>query len=392
MPLRTSLHAKAVEIAPRITALRRHLHAHPELSLHEHQTATFVATKLRELGLEPKMMVGGTGVCAVIEGGKPGKKTVALRADMDALPIQEQTGLPYASKNPGVMHACGHDGHTANLLGTAKLLLSVKSEFGGKVKLVFQPAEEAGGGARWMIEEKVLETPRVDAIFAFHGWPYMKVGEIGIRSGPTLATSDSFAITVTGRGTHAAYPEQGLNPISGLSRLVQELETIPATRISAAEAAIVSITDLVAGGTAYNVIPASGVVRGTFRTLSETVRGKIREEITRRARALEALGYGVNVELREGNGVTMNDPSLEPVVSAAVTAQLGKEQLVSVRRASMGAEDFSRYGTLVPAYFMRLGVGDRPALHNPGYDFNDDALPFGMEAFARIALEFLGKN
>lgn len=389
MKFKESLHAKACEIAPRISEVRRYLHANPELSLREHRTAAFVAGKLRELGLEPKLLADGTGVCAVIEGKQPEAKTVALRADMDALPIQEATGLAYASKNAGVMHACGHDGHTANLLGTAELLLAVRSEFGGRVKLIFQPAEEAGGGGQRMIDDGVLENPHVDAIFAFHGWPDLKVGHIGLRSGPVLAASDMFQITVTGRGTHAAYPERGLNPISGLSRLVQDLETIPATRISAAESSVVSVTDYVAGGTAYNVIPVSGVIRGTFRTLSEAVRGKIRTEIRHRSTALESLGYAVNVELKAGNPVTLNHASLEEIVTGSIAAQIGKEKIVPVPEVSMGSEDFARYSALIPAYFMRLGVGDRPALHHPGYDFNDEALAFGMQAFARIALDFL---
>ncbi|MCG3149128.1 MAG: putative hydrolase YxeP [Verrucomicrobiae bacterium] len=392
MSLQEILRTKATEIAPRIKEIRRYLHAHPELSLHETGTAKLVADRLHALGLQPQLMVGATGVTALITGDLPGRKTVALRADMDALPIVETTGLPYASQNPGVMHACGHDGHTANLLGAAELLLEVRSQFGGHVKLIFQPAEEFGGGAHRMIAEQVLEQPKVDAIFGLHGWPKIDVGAIGVRSGPMLAASDNFTITVTGRGTHAAYPQNGLNPISGLCRLVQDLETIPATRISALETAVVTVASLVAGGAANNVVPETGTIQGTYRTLSDSVRLQIGDEIRRRASALESLGYTVQVTLKAGNPVTMNSAALEAVVTRSLATQLGSARVMQITEPSMGAEDFAKYGAHVPAYFLLLGVGERPALHNPGYDFNDDALSFGMQAFVRIAVEFLAER
>lgn len=392
MTLQEVLRAKAHEIAPRLTELRRHLHANPELSLKEYRTANFVAEHLRSLGLEPKIVAGGTGVCAVVEGGRPGARTVALRADMDALPIQETTGLPYASRNSGVMHACGHDGHTANLLGAAELLLAAREHFAGRVKLIFQPAEEVLAGAKRMIEEGALENPRVDAIFALHAWPKLAVGTIAHRSGPALAASNAFTITVTGCGTHAAYPERGRNPISALARLVHDLEAIPATRLGVGAPSVVSVAGFSSGSSAVNVIPESGTIIGTFRTLSETARAMVREEVLARTRAIECLGYAARVDFSEGCPVTVNHPSLDRLVARAIPAQLGSERFASLSETTMGAEDFAYYGARVPSCFLRLGVGERLSLHHPGFDFNDEALPSGMQAFARLAIEFLAEG
>lgn len=389
--LKHEIDLKVAGIVDRLCQVRHFLHQNPELSLQEYKTAAFVAAKLKDLGLEPKMFVDGRGVSAVIEGEKKGGRTVALRADMDALPIEEKTGLPYASKTPGVMHACGHDGHTTLLLGAAEVLLFLRAHFGGRVKLVFQPAEEAMGGARLMMNEGVLESPHVDAIFAFHGWPGMVVGEIGIRSGAVMAASDNFTITLTGKGSHAAYPELGLNPISALARLVQDLEAIPSTRISAAESAIITVTDCRAGTGAFNVIPQAGIIRGTFRTLSKGVREKIAMEISSRVKALEPLGYKAELVIDDGYPVTVNDSSLEGLVVLATEMQLGAGRILPVTCASMGSEDFAYYGEKVPAYYMRLGVGDRPSLHHPQYDFNNEALPAGVAMATRIAMEFLAE-
>lgn len=392
MNLREILRIRARAIAPRLAELRRHLHANPELSLKEYRTASFVAERLRQLGLEPVLMAGGAGVGALIEGSRPGSRVVALRADMDALPIQEATGLPYASRHVGVMHACGHDGHTANLLGAAELLLAVREQFAGRVKLIFQPAEENLAGAKRMIEEGVLENPRVNAIFALHAWPNLAVGAIGHRSGPALAASQAFTITVIGRGTHAAFPERGRNPISALARLVHELEAIPATRLGVGAPTVVSVAGFSAGSGAVNVIPESGAIVGTIRALSEAARDTVREEILARTRAAECLGFTVHADFSEGCPVTANHPSLDGLVARAISAQLGNEGYVSLSETAMGAEDFAFYGARIPACFLRLGVGERPPLHNPGFDFNDAALPAGMQALACLALEFLAEE
>ncbi len=393
MDLKAAIAAKAAQLTPKIQDHRRYLHAHPELSLHEYRTAAWVAARLKEMGLEPAMHVGGRGVTAVIAGAKgaqsgPGR-TVALRADMDALPIEESTDLPYKSKQAGVMHACGHDGHTANLLGAAEILLDLKDSFTGRVKLLFQPAEEQHGGAAMMIEDGVLEGPHVDAIFALHGWPDVPVGTLAHRSGPTMAAGDRFEITVTGKGSHAAFPHTGLNLIAAMARLVTDLHSIPATRVPASESAVVSVSHIAAGQGIYNVIPHSGRMLGTFRTLTPEVRRLVGEEIRMRCTSLEALGFQVDCQILPGYPVTRNAAELEPLVAQVLAEQLGATGVAVHPEASMGAEDFAFYGAKVPAYYLRLGLGERPNLHSPTFDFNDAALPTGMAALARLAVEYL---
>jgi amidohydrolase len=392
MPAADSLRDIIAGVLPDIVETRHYLHQNPELSHQEQNTSHFVAERLRGMGLdEVRTGVGGYGVIGVLRGRAPGAAegaTFALRADMDALPIQEESDLPYKSCKPGVMHACGHDGHTATLLGTAATLARMRDRVCGTIRFLFQPAEETVGGALRMCEEGAMEG--VEAIVALHGWPGMEVGRIGVRSGPMMASSDTFDITVKGRQAHAAMPQISVDPIVVGAQIVLALQTLASREIAPVDPVVVTVAQFHAG-TAYNIIPGIAEIKGTVRCLSEAVQKTMPERIERiaagicaAARAEYAFRYA------HGTPVTVNDAVINALVEEVGQEVLGVEGVVPLESPSMGAEDFAIYLRYAPGAMFRLGVGtDVTPLHTPTYNFADAAVPHGIELFSRIALRYL---
>ncbi len=361
-----------------LTALRRDLHAHPELAFEEHRTAQRVASRLAGLGLEVSTGWAGTGVVGVMSAGASGR-CIALRADMDALPLDELNHFAHRSRHPGKMHACGHDGHTAMLLAGATLLARDPA-FDGTVVFVFQPAEEAEGGARAMIEQGLLERYGITRVYGLHNWPGLPLGHFAVHSGTAMAGTDQFRILLKGHAAHAAMPHQGRDPVLAACALVQALQSIVARRIDPLDAAVLSVTRLHAGS-AYNVIPEQAEVGGTVRTLSPATRDQVRtalEELCQGA----SRGYGVEIELeyRPGYPPTTNDGAEAERCAAAAARVAGAQRVHRNLPPSMGAEDFAYFLEARPGCYVWLGNGEAAGdcrLHNPRYDFNDALLPIG---------------
>lgn len=379
----------------KIISYRRHIHENPELSHEESETAAFIAKTLREMGLEPVTGIGGNGVTAVINGKGPGK-CVGLRADFDALPIQETTGLPFASKKPGVSHSCGHDMHTAMLLGAAHVLLEMKDEFSGCVKLVFQPAEEdvLNCGAAPMIADGVLENPHVDAMIGQHVWPQYPVGTAAIRNGAMMASSDRFHITVKGKSSHGSAPEDGVDAIVIAAQVINALQTIVSRKVSPRDAAVVSI-GTIHGGDRYNVIANEVKLEGTCRNLNPAVRNLMPERITAIAKGVaEAMGGSCEVEYFKGYSPTVNDPEMFKLVHGVMKDVIGDKAVVP-EMSALGGEDFSFYCEKIPCAFFWLGVQTPESefypIHNGGFNPSEAAVPFGIEIAVRSALEFLAE-
>ena len=388
----TNFHQDAVaaiveRILPGIVETRHHLHQNPELSGQEQATSAFVAERLRTLGLDDVQTgVAGHGVTAVLRGQKDGPM-LALRADMDALPIQETGGLDYASCRAGVMHACGHDGHTATLLGTAQALSELREYLPGPVKFIFQPAEETVGGADGMIAAGVLDG--VAAIVALHGWPNLEIGQIGYRPGPMMASADTFDLTVKGKGGHAAYPHTTVDPIVVGSQVALAWQTLASREVSPLDSVVGTITQFHAG-TAYNVIPGVAELKGTVRTLSNSVRDEMPAKMERIAAGIcAAFRAEYEFETSFGPPVVENDPALTSLVEAVGQDVLPPGGVTYLETPTMGAEDFAYYLRQVPGVMFRLGVGtDVTALHTPTYNFSDGALGYGMAMLANIALRY----
>lgn len=379
------------ELAPELAETRHYLHQRPELSEKETQTAAFVADRLRALGLDVRTGVGGNGVVADLQASSSqagSNRTFAIRADMDALPIQEENDCAYRSQNPGVMHACGHDGHTATLLGTAKLLTQHRDLLNGNVRFVFQPAEETVGGAKRMCAEGVMDG--VDAIVALHGWPQkVALGEVGVRAGSSMASADTFDITIRGTQAHAAYPHVGVDPVAIAAQIVMALQTIASREIDPNDPVVVSVTKINAG-TAYNIIPGAATLSGTYRTLSNEVRDSMPARIQRIAEGICAAGRATcECAFFEGTPAVINDANFVDLIEAVGQEMLGAEKIVRLPRPTMGAEDFAVYLDYAPGAMFFLGLGDVSPVHTPTFDFDDRALPIGVEMFSRIALKFL---
>ncbi|MCJ2011429.1 M20 aminoacylase family protein [Methylobacterium sp. J-076] len=376
----------------RMVALRRDLHAHPELAFEETRTADLVARELAACGLAVRTGLGGTGLVGTLSRGDG--PSVGLRADMDALPIQEATGLAYASSRPGVMHACGHDGHVAMLLGAARHL-AAQADLAGTVHFIFQPAEECEGGGRAMVEDGLFRLCPCDHVFGLHNWPGLPVGTFATRAGPIMASLDTFEITVLGFGTHAAMPERGTDTLLIASELVLALQTIVSRRITATDAAVLSITQI-HGGDAYNVIPDRAVIRGTVRCLSEAVRGRIAELVEGIARGTAGThGARAEVAYRFGYPATVNAAGAAAIALSAAAATPGITDRRDDLAPSMASEDFAYMLNACPGAYAWIGVdGDRPSLplHNPGYDFNDDVLPVGAAYWASLSRTFLARR
>jgi len=382
------------EVLPSAVALRHEIHQDPELAFQEHRTAERICRCLEALGaLTIRRNVARTGVVAVLNADRPGP-CVAFRADMDALPIHEQTNLPYASRREGVMHACGHDGHVACLVATAAVLARIREDLPGKVVFLFQPAEEGGGGARLMCEQGVLDDPKVDALFALHGWPNLPVGSIHVRAGPVLAGSRILSITIHGRGAHAAQPHQAVDPVVVAAHVITAIQNVVSRCTDPLEPVVVTIGRLWAG-TAENIIPDQACMEGTVRALSEETLQRTAELVRRIAtHTAEAFAARADVSLRAGYPATVNDAALAGLVEQVGLELLGPDAVVTDAPPTMGTEDFAYYAQRVPAVMFRLGIrppgaADYPPGHSPRFDFNDEALPVGIRMLCGICRRFL---
>lgn len=375
---------------------REWFHRHPELSHEERGTAAYIAAALRSMGLEPKENIGGCGVTAVIKGRGPGK-CVGLRADFDALPVTECTGLPFSSENPGVMHACGHDAHAAMLLGAAYVMNELKDEFDGSVKLIFQPAEEdaAACGSKAMIEDGVLEKPHVDAVFGQHVWPSLDIGKVGIRNGAMMASSDRFFITIHGKNAHGSQPDAGIDAIVIASQVVTALQSIVARNVAPLDSAVVSI-GVMRGGTRYNIIADTVELEGTCRNLSPEVRNKMPDRIENIVRGVaEGMGGSYDFRYLRCYSPTVNDPGQFELVCDAIKETGGDDLLVIPENSALGGEDFSFYCEKRPCAFWWLGCHDPELpfypIHSGGFYADERALPIGMEVMVRAALKYLAQ-
>ncbi len=384
----------AKEIHANVVENRRHLHANPELSFHEYQTSAYVAQKLDELGIKYQKMAN-TGLVAMIKGEKPSDAVVALRADMDALPIVEANDVPYKSKNPGVMHACGHDAHTSSLLGTAKILTELKNEFGGTVKLIFQPAEEKlPGGASMMIKEGVLENPKPDAVIGQHVMPLIEAGQVGFRSGKYMASTDEIYVTVHGKGGHGAQPQQNIDPVLITSHIIVALQQIISRVADPKTPSVLSFGKVIANG-ATNVIPNEVYLEGTFRTMDEDWRARAHEKMKKMAEGIaEAMGGSCDFNIVRGYPFLINEEKLTAEVRAYAEDYLGKENVLDLD-IWMAAEDFAYYSQVSDACFYRLGTGNKErgissSVHTPTFDVDEESLKLSTGLMAYIALKQLG--
>ncbi len=391
----STLETLIAEALPQITEIRHDLHANPELGYDEHRTSEIVQRELKKAGVEfCAGLAGGTGVLGYLPATKSGGRTIALRADMDALPILENTGKSYASTKDGVMHACGHDGHTSILIGAASVLSRVE-ERSNNLLFVFQPAEEGGAGGDRMVKDGVLSGkqigPKADTIFGLHGWTGVRVGSVSTRTGPILAAAEEFGIVVTGRGSHAAYPHIGIDPIVVAAHIVTALQSIASRSVSPLDSIVVTVGQVIAG-VAHNVIPDTAKIRGTMRTLRSETSALGRRRLQEISEGVaSAFAATVKVSWTGGYPVTFNDPAATDHFRAVARATVGSEKLIEEPEPSMGGEDFSFYGREIPACFYLLGLlpegQDRYAnLHSPEFDFNDDALPIGIRMMCELAL------
>lgn len=384
---------QAIGIQDYLTKARRHLHENPELGMEEVNTTRFIQQELTAMGVEIAALDVKVGAMGILKGEKPGaNKVTALRADIDALPITEQTGKPWASQKNGIMHACGHDGHTTTLLGAAKLLSGMRSQFSGVVKFIFQPGEETLLGAKSMVDAGVLENPPVEAIMALHAWPQLDVGKLGVWAGPYMASADKFTVKVFGGGGHGAYPHRSHDPLLAATYAVQALNTIVSREIDAVDKVVISICTI-HGGTAFNIIPEEVVFTGTVRCHDEGVRQSIKGRMERIISGAVA-SFGCKYELNYVYGIPMvnNHPEVIDKIVTAAKQAVGEECVVSLDRPVMGSEDFSIYLERVPyGAFVRLGVNppgqtEQMRVHNDHFDFSDDALPIGVAVMTQFVL------
>jgi amidohydrolase len=405
--LRTEIERRSSEVSSRVIEWRRDIHKNPELSFQETRTAALVAQHLRTLGLEVRTGVGGNGVVGILRGGRPGR-VVALRADMDALPVTELVNVPFKStvrttyngQEVGVMHACGHDNHVAILMGTAEVLTRMKERVPGTVKFIFQPAEESPpvGGAGPMIEAGVLENPKVDAIFALHVFPG-RVGTVTYRAGPVYASGDNYKIIVHGRQTHGAIPWGGIDPIVVGSQIVIGLQTIVSRQIDLSSANAIVTVGAFNAGNRTNIIPDSAVLIGTVRTFEESVRNEIHTRIRKTAEGIaQSAGARVTVQTDLGYPVTVNDPALTARMLPTLARVAGAAN-VSEQPRTTTAEDFSRYAQRVPGLMVSLGVtpaskDPRTAAsnHSPLFEADEAALPVGVRLMTSLAMDFLSSR
>jgi len=395
------IRAAAERIRAAVVAVRRDLHAHPELSNREERTGHLVEERLRDLGLEVRHPVARTGVVGILRGGRPGG-VVALRADMDALPIEEATDLPFRSLVKGVMHACGHDAHTAILLGTAEVLAGLRARLPGTVVLLFQPAEEGApegeeGGAALMVKEGALDDPKVEAVFSLHVGGWAAVGQAGFSDGPIFASSDTFRIEVEGKAVHGAQPHMGIDPIPIAAEIVEALQLIVSRQIDGRQPRVLTV-GRIQGGTRFNIVADRVTMDGTVRTHDATVRSEIKARMARTVKGV-AEAHGTTATLRfldEGNPPTVNDGALARSVGIPALERVFGKGAVRVE-PQMVAEDFPFYGQKAPYFYFLLGTrndakGIASVNHSAGFDVDEDALPLGVRAMATLAWDFLARR
>jgi amidohydrolase len=379
-----------------VIAARRHLHRHPELSFQEQETARYVGEQLKSFGITPQEGVADTGLVALIEGQNPTKKTVALRADMDALPIHEANDVEYRSQRAGVMHACGHDAHTASLLGTARVLQQLRDRFEGTVKLIFQPGEERiPGGASLMIKAGALENPRPHHMFGQHVQPFIPAGKVGFREGMYMASADELYVTVHGRGGHAAMPDRNIDPVLIASHIIVALQQIVSRQADPKMPSVLSFGRVMADG-ATNVIPNEVQLEGTFRTMDEAWRAKAHQRMKKLAESIaEGMGGSCDFEIRRGYPFLKNSPELTRRARQYAVDFLGNENVVELD-LWMAAEDFAYYTQEVDACFYRLGTGNQArgitsSVHTPTFDIDEEALETGVGLMSWIAVQELAR-
>ena len=385
---------RIAEFHAEMTEWRRDMHAHPELSMQESRTAALVADKLRAFGVD-EIITGMAehGVVGVIRAGTS-DRAIGLRADMDALPIQEETGLPYASQTPGAMHACGHDGHTAMLLGAAKYLAETRN-FDGTVYLIFQPAEEFEAGADKMVKDGLFDRCKMEMVFGLHNWPQAPAGTFLWRPGPIMAAVAFFDIVVTGKGSHGAFPHQGVDPVMVSAQIINALQTIVSRTIEPIEGGVVSVGHI-SGGDAYNILPERVTMRGTARWFKPSVGDAIEAGMNRIVHGI-AASFGATAELNffRHAPATINDEDATTLTVTAARSIAGEAQVRHMRSPTMGGEDFAFMLNAKPGSYILLGGGrgsDDPLLHHPRYDFNDEVLPIGASYWSTLTEQLLPRN
>jgi amidohydrolase len=393
--LKKEITQRCAKLSDWLVEIRRELHAHPEIGLKETRTSARVAEELRGLGLEVRTGIGTTGVVGLLSGGSPGR-TLAIRADMDALPITEETGLPFASRNKGVMHACGHDGHVAMALGAARVLSDMREHIRGGVKFIMQPAEENYGGAKDLVEEGVLEDPKVDAITALHIDAHESVGRLVIKSGAVGASADVFMISINGRGGHGSEPQACVDPIHIAAHIITAMQTMIPRMLDARDPVVVSVCSIQAG-TAFNIIPDSAHFGGTVRTLSNERRGEMPKKLEDIVRGITAsFGAAFDFTYIHGAPVTSNEPGMTDLMRGVAAEVWGADSVVEMEKPHMGSEDYSYYLEKVPGVMGMLGAGKdggaKYPSHHPKFDFDERCLPLGAELLAATAVKFLNGN
>jgi len=378
-----------------VVNIRRHLHQHPELSYEEVETGQFIAKKLKAYGIEHEHGCAENGVVALIKGKNPSKKIIALRADIDALPITEANDVPYKSKNEGIMHACGHDVHTSSLLGVAKILMELKNDFEGTIKLIFQPAEEKlPGGASIMIKEGVLENPKPISILGQHVHPPLEAGKIGLKGGMYMASADELSMTVTGKGGHGALPHESVDPIVITSHIIVALQQIVSRNANPTTPTVLTFGKINSDGGATNIIPNSVKVIGTFRTMNEEWRVDAHQRMKKMATSIaEGMGGVCNFEIAKGYPFLVNNEELTEKTRMAAVEYLGKENVVELP-IRMTAEDFSYYSQEMPACFYRLGTGNKAKgitspVHTNTFDIDESALELSIGLMTWLAIREL---
>ncbi len=374
-------------------AIRRDLHAHPELGFQEHRTAGIVAKELSDLKLEVQTGIGGTGVVAILKGSRPGP-VILVRADMDALPIREETGASYASQNPGVMHACGHDGHTAILLTVARMLKAQNKELAGIVKFMFQPAEEGMGGAEKMITEGVLDNPKVDIALALHVWNEKPIGWFGISTGPAMAGAEIFTLKIHGKGGHAAIPDMTKDPILASAHVITAIQGIVARNVSPLQTAVISVCTINAGET-FNVVPAFVEMTGTIRSFEPSIRSLILERFDKTVHSVaEALGCQADIDVRRLTPATINQPEIAEKVQGVARRLFPQAKVDPANYVTMGSEDFAFVLEKVPGCFIFVGSanpkkGLDAGHHSPRFDLDEAALTSGAALLTAAIMDIL---
>lgn len=391
--MKNRIQSLARQYAPDLIACRHHLHSHPELSFQEFETSKFIQAKLDEYGIPYTAGIAGTGVVALIEGKNPSKKVIALRGDIDALPIEEANDVPYKSKTPGVMHACGHDVHTTVALGAARILQQVKDEFEGTIKILFQPGEEKHpGGASLMIRDGALENPKPQTILGLHVLPAMETGKLGFRAGKYMASADEIYITVKGKGGHAAAPHLTADTILIASNLIVSLQQIISRNNDPFSPSVLSICAF-NGGFTTNVIPSEVKLMGTFRAMDETWRFKAHDLIKKHATELvHAMGAEIDIEILVGYPTLYNNEAVTATARTLAEEYMGVDNVLDTE-LRMGAEDFAFYSQVIPACFFRLGTGNKArgisaGVHTPIFDIDENALEIGAGTMAYLATQF----